>query len=138
MPSPCHCCAAANVPEVITVAASNVATKYNGTKAGEHQHCVCAAFLLPGAPCSLLPAQQPCVASRHIGSCCNVACWRRPSLTAGDAEDIYKWSNTGPCMDLFAPVGQPGAAAGREGVLAEGGGRGCWRRAAGGSAASPT
>ena len=24
---------------------------------------------------------------------------------AGDAEDIYKWSNTGPCMDLFAPVG---------------------------------
>ena len=26
--------APANVPEVITVAASNVATKYNGTKAG--------------------------------------------------------------------------------------------------------
>lgn len=28
---------AANVPEVITVAASNVANKYNGTKAGEQK-----------------------------------------------------------------------------------------------------
>lgn len=33
-PSPPPLCAA-NVPEVITVAASNVASKYNGTKAGE-------------------------------------------------------------------------------------------------------
>lgn len=41
--------AAANVPEVITVAASNLATKYNGSR-------------------------------------------------AGDAEDIYRWSNTGPCL----------------------------------------
>ena len=47
--------APANVPEVITVAASNVATKYNGTK-------------------------------------------------AGDPEDIYRWANTGPCVDIFAPV----------------------------------
>ncbi|PSC68852.1 serine protease [Micractinium conductrix] len=46
--------APANVPEVITVAASNVATKLNGTK-------------------------------------------------AGDPEDIYRWSNTGACLDLFAP-----------------------------------
>ena len=45
---------AANVPEVITVSASNVASKYNGTR-------------------------------------------------AGDPEDMYKWSNTGPCIDIFAP-----------------------------------
>ncbi|EFN59363.1 hypothetical protein CHLNCDRAFT_137826 [Chlorella variabilis] len=46
--------APANVPEVITVSASNLATKYNGTK-------------------------------------------------SGDPEDPYKWSNSGPCIDLFAP-----------------------------------
>ncbi|GAB4817850.1 hypothetical protein N2152v2_004896 [Parachlorella kessleri] len=46
--------APANVPEVITVAASNVATKYNGTR-------------------------------------------------TGDPEDSYKWANTGPCVDVFAP-----------------------------------
>ncbi|KAL4418998.1 hypothetical protein ABPG77_000863 [Micractinium sp. CCAP 211/92] len=46
--------APANVPEVLTVAASNIPTKANGTK-------------------------------------------------AGDPEEMYKWSNTGPCLDIFAP-----------------------------------
>lgn len=46
--------APANVPDVITVAASNVATKYNGTK-------------------------------------------------FGDSEPLYSWSNSGPCVDIFAP-----------------------------------
>jgi subtilisin family serine protease len=46
--------APANVPEVITVAASDVKTKYNGTE-------------------------------------------------KGDTEEMYEWSNTGPCVDLFAP-----------------------------------
>ena len=45
----------ANVPEVITVAASDLKTKYNGTS------------------------------------------------NKGDPENIYKWSNTGPCIDIFAP-----------------------------------
>lgn len=46
--------APANVPDVITAAASNVATKYNGTK-------------------------------------------------FGDSEPLYSWSNSGPCIDIFAP-----------------------------------
>ncbi|KAI3433663.1 hypothetical protein D9Q98_003472 [Chlorella vulgaris] len=46
--------APANVPEVISVSASNLASKGNGSK-------------------------------------------------AGDAEDMYKWSNSGPCIDLWAP-----------------------------------
>lgn len=46
--------APANVPEVLTVAATDVPSKYNGT-------------------------------------------------AAGDAETMYRWSNTGPCVDLFAP-----------------------------------
>ena len=46
--------APANVPEVITVAATDVDTKYNGT-------------------------------------------------SKGDSETMYKWSNTGPCVDIFAP-----------------------------------
>lgn len=46
--------APANVPEVITVAASDVENKYEETKAGEK-------------------------------------------------EGMYRWSNTGPCVDLFAP-----------------------------------
>lgn len=46
--------APANVPEVITVAATDVDTKYNGT-------------------------------------------------SKGDSENMYKWSNTGPCVDIFAP-----------------------------------
>eukprot|EP00887_Chlorella_sp_A99_P005360 scaffold1.g5360.t1 len=46
--------APANVPEVISVAASNLGTKYSGTR-------------------------------------------------LGDDEAMYKWSNTGPCVDIFAP-----------------------------------
>ena len=86
-------CPPANVPEVITVAASNVATKYNGTKAGEWP-----ATLRVQLGCELVApahdcAAQPPVTARMIRI-----------LPAGDAEDIYKWSNTGPCMDIFAPV----------------------------------
>jgi subtilisin family serine protease len=46
--------APANVPEVITVAATDIKTKYNGTG-------------------------------------------------TGDPEEMYQWSNTGPCTDIFAP-----------------------------------
>ena len=32
--------------------------------------------------------------------CCAVL---RCAPAAGDPEDIYRWSNTGPCIDIFAP-----------------------------------
>lgn len=107
--------APANVPEVITVAASNVATKYNGTAAGEglgrgqagavrgravRHLCV---FHRASCPTAAPPAYNQSITGAK-STLCGLECWWGCLVAAsGDREDPYKWTNSGPCIDIFAP-----------------------------------
>lgn len=77
----------------------------------------------------------PCMCSSNCCTACCTACWtawpltRPPAPThpwpAGDAEDSYKWANTGPCIDVFAPGVDIYSACGGQSRWALGGGRDC-------------
>lgn len=98
------------------MAASNVANKYNGTKAGEQKggclSCLGMARVQwvgsrwqAGGMDGTRGSKPPLGAGAELlGSNCSLR-------VAGDVEDIYKWSNTGPCMDIFAPVSSAAGAA---------------------------
>jgi hypothetical protein len=99
--------APARVPTAITVAASNLPTKFGRTRAGGLGQSDCRHYKTALAAWVEVTGQTAC-AIRHSVLCCSVGAtdwelmWSAACLTSGDTENLYSWSNTGACVKLFA------------------------------------